>query len=67
VADEAWIALALLHRENPRSDGFSAREILARVKAAAAGVDLFITNDNRLSKRIVPGISFITSLKEAPL
>ena len=35
--------------------------------AAAGGVDLFITNDNRLSKRIVPGISFITSLKEAPL
>ena len=35
--------------------------------AAAAGVDLFITNDNRLSKRIVPGVNFITSLPEAPL
>jgi predicted nucleic acid-binding protein len=35
--------------------------------AAAAGVDLFMTNDNRLGKRLVPRINFITSLKEAPL
>jgi len=40
VADEAWIALALLHREDPKSDGFSAREILDRVKAASAYPDL---------------------------
>ena len=35
--------------------------------AAAVGVDLFLTNDTRLSKRIMPGINFITSLAEAPL
>jgi predicted nucleic acid-binding protein len=35
--------------------------------AAAAGVDLFITNDGRLSRKIVPGVSFITGLREAPL
>jgi predicted nucleic acid-binding protein len=35
--------------------------------AAAAGVDLFITNDTRLSKKIVPGVNFITSLSDAPL
>lgn len=29
--------------------------------AAAAGVDLFITNDDRLSKKIVTGIQFIIS------
>lgn len=35
--------------------------------AAAHGIDLFITNDNRLSGKIVPGVTFITSLKDAPL
>src|SRR5512142_2236282 len=35
--------------------------------AAAANVDLFITNDERLSKKIVPGINFITGLSRAPL
>src|SRR5579862_655952 len=33
VADEAWLALALLHSEHPDRDSFSAREILDRVKA----------------------------------
>jgi len=27
VADEVWIAAALLHRENPRRDNFSVSEI----------------------------------------
>ena len=30
--------------------------------ASAAGVDLFITNDQRLSRKVVPGIQFIQSL-----
>lgn len=34
--------------------------------AAASGVDLFITNDNRLTKKHVPGVGFITSLAAAP-
>lgn len=33
--------------------------------AANAGCDLFITNDERLSKKIVPGIHFISSLDRA--
>ncbi len=33
--------------------------------AAAAGVDLFITNDERLSRRSVPGVQFVTSLERA--
>lgn len=32
VADECWIALALLHRNHPERASFSAREILDRVK-----------------------------------
>ena len=35
--------------------------------AAAAEVDLFITNDDRLSRKRVPEIKFITSLDRAPL
>lgn len=35
--------------------------------AAAAEIDLFITNDNRLSRKNVPGIKFIASLSEAPI
>jgi predicted nucleic acid-binding protein len=33
--------------------------------AAAAGVDLFITNDDRLSRKQVSGVKFITSLERA--
>ena len=35
--------------------------------AANAKCDLFITNDDRLSRKIVPGIQFITSLDRAYL
>ena len=35
--------------------------------AASVGVDLFITNDDRLERERVPGIQFIVSLKRAPL
>ncbi len=35
--------------------------------AATVGIDLFITNDQRLSRKTVPGIHFITSLGNAYL
>jgi predicted nucleic acid-binding protein len=35
--------------------------------AAAAGVDLFVTNDARLQSKHVEGIQFIVSLDRAPL
>jgi predicted nucleic acid-binding protein len=35
--------------------------------AAAAGTDLFITNDNRLSGLTVDGVQFIVALDRAPL
>ena len=34
--------------------------------AASAEVDLFITNDDRLSRKRIPEIKFITSLEHAP-
>ena len=35
--------------------------------AAAANIDLFITNDDRLSSKVVPGVKFVTSLDRAHL
>jgi len=35
--------------------------------AASAGCDLFVTNDDRLSRKVAPGIQFIVSLERAPL
>ncbi len=35
--------------------------------AAQAKVDLFLTNDDRLSRKRVQGIEFVTSLSRAPL
>ena len=35
--------------------------------AASAKCDLFITNDDRLARKIVPGIQFITSLERSPV
>lgn len=35
--------------------------------ASTAGVDLFITNDDRLSRKHVPDVKFITSLERAYL
>jgi len=40
VADEAWIALATLHRENPNRDGYSSKEIIGQVKAASLHSEL---------------------------
>jgi predicted nucleic acid-binding protein len=33
--------------------------------AAQARVDLFITNDERLSEKVIPGVQFVTSLNRA--
>jgi len=35
--------------------------------AASAGVDLFVTNDDRLQNRQVPGIQFIVPLSRVPI
>ena len=40
VADEAWLALASLHRENPARQDFSAGEIFERVRSEAIHTNL---------------------------
>jgi predicted nucleic acid-binding protein len=34
--------------------------------ASAAGIDLFVTNDNRLSRLVIAGITFITGVDRVP-
>ena len=51
-----------------RSDrSLRAPDAIQLASAAAAGVDLFITNDARLRAKRVEGIQFIVSLERAPL
>jgi hypothetical protein len=40
VADEAWLALALMQYEHPERDSFSAKEILDRVKGEQVNPEL---------------------------
>lgn len=34
--------------------------------ASAARTDLFVTNDNRLSELVVPGVTFVTGIERVP-
>jgi predicted nucleic acid-binding protein len=43
--------------------GVKALDALHLATAAASGVDAFVTNDRRLHKVVVPGISFIVSIE----
>jgi len=45
--------------------GVKAPDAIQLSCAASAKCDLFITNDDRLSRKLVPGIQFITSLDKA--
>jgi predicted nucleic acid-binding protein len=50
-----------------RDRAIKAPDAIQLATAAAAGCDLFITNDDRLSGARVPGIHFITSMERAPV
>lgn len=47
--------------------GISKPDAIQLACAAARGVDLFITNDDRLARKRIPGIRFITGLAGAPI
>jgi len=58
--------IAAAHYARIRQDrGIRAPDAIQLACAAGAEVDLFITNDDRLATRTVPGIKFITSLGRA--
>lgn len=50
-----------------RNRGIRPPDAIQLACAAAVGVDLFITNDERLSRKVVPGIHFIQPLASATL
>ena len=50
-----------------RIDGIKPQDALHLSVAAHEGCDLFITNDDRLARAVVPGIRFIASMDRAPL
>lgn len=50
-----------------RDRGISRPDAIQLACAACAEVDLFITNDARLSAKLIPGIKFVTSLEKAPV
>jgi uncharacterized protein len=47
--------------------GIKAPDVIQLATAAAAGCDLFITNDDRLTRVRVRGIHFISSMENAPI
>ena len=57
--------VASMYAEIQHDRRIKAPDAIQLACAAHAGVDLFITNDDRLSRMVVPGIQFITSLDRA--
>ena len=62
--DQAASAAFATVRQNPSIHPADAIQLAC---ASAAGVDMFITNDRRLSRHVVSGIHFIQSLERAAL
>ena len=62
--DQAASAAFATVRQNPSIHPADAIQLAC---ASAAGVDMFITNDQRLSRHVVSGIHFIQSLERAAL
>ena len=53
------------YAEIRRDRGIRAPDAIQLACAAGAAIDVFITNDDRLASKIVPGIQFIQSLDRA--
>lgn len=62
--DEAAADIYAQLRENPAIKPPDAIQLSC---AAAAGVEVFITNDRNLQRITVPGIHFVTSLDRVPI
>jgi len=66
LIDFDWEA-AQLYAKVRKDRTIKAPDAIQLACAAKARADLSITNDDRLSRKIVPGIHFIASLESAPL
>lgn len=60
--EEAAEAFASIRAEG----GIKPADAIQLATAATAGCDLFLTNDERMTRATVPGIHFITSFDKAP-
>ena len=59
---------ASLHYARIRQDrGISPPDAIQLACGAAQGIDLFITNDDRLLGKPIQGVGFVMSLQQAPL
>lgn len=58
-------ACARIYARLQQDKSLRAPDAIQLACAGQAGCDLFITNDDRLSRKIVPGIQFIVSLNRA--
>lgn len=64
----AFDADAAVHYASIRADRtIKPPDAIQLACAAAANIDLFITNDDRLSSKVVAGVKFVTSLDRAHL
>ncbi len=60
-------AAARIYASLRRQQRLRAPDAIQLACAPQARADLFITNDERLSRFTVPGVQFVTSLERAPL
>jgi predicted nucleic acid-binding protein len=56
---------ALIYADLRRDRTIRAPDAIQLACAACAGVDLFLTNDERLSHKVIPGVQFVQSLARA--
>lgn len=58
---------ALIYAQIRQDRAIKSPDSIQLACAAAAQCDLFVTNDERLSRKVIPGIQFITSLERVPI
>jgi predicted nucleic acid-binding protein len=59
------LAAARRHAALRADRSIESHDLIQLACASAAGIDMFITNDDRLSGKVVPGVKFISSLGRA--
>ncbi len=56
---------ARIYAQIRRDRSIKAPDAIQLACAASEGMDLFITNDNHLAGKVVPGVGFMTSMQDA--
>ena len=59
------LAAARRHAALRADKSIGTHDLIQLACASAAGIDMFITNDDRLAGKVVPGVKFISSLSRA--